>query len=92
MGRSHGADRVADSTLIGAADRNVNRLYGCCLVVQGKADTATGIKRLAIFYPLSGADGARGLTGEVGGAFIFLSGWLWGCGWWLQTIKSVNFG
>lgn len=71
MGCGHGADWIADSTLVGAVVGEVNRLYGHCPVVRGEAESAAGLQRPAILHPDSGADGARGLTGEVDRAFIF---------------------
>ena len=77
MGHSHGADWVADSTLVGAVIGAVNRLNEHCSVVHGETDSVTGMKRTAVFHPHSSADGAGGLTGEVGGAFLFYQD---GCG------------
>lgn len=70
-GRSHGADRVADLTLVGAAVGAVDRLYEHYPVVRRESDSVAGIERLAVLQPHSGADGARGIAGEVGGAFVF---------------------
>lgn len=55
----------------------VNRLYEHCLVAHGEADSATVMERPAVLHPHSCADGAGGLTAEVGGAFIFYQD---GCG------------
>lgn len=77
IGHSHGANWVADSTLVGAVVGAVNRLYEHCLVAHGEADSATVMERPAVLHPQSCADGAGGLTAEVGGAFIFYQD---GCG------------
>lgn len=71
MGHSHGADRVADSTPVGAVIGAVNGLNEHGSVVHGEADSPSGTKQLAILSPHSGADGAGGLAGEVSGVFIF---------------------
>lgn len=71
MGHSHGADWVADSTLVGAVVGAVNRFYGHCPVVHGEADSATRMERPAVHHPHYGADGAGGLAAEVRGAFVF---------------------
>lgn len=77
IGRSHGANWVADSTQVGAVVGAVNRLNEHCLVVYGEADSAVRMEKLAILHPHSRADGAGGLTGEVGGAFIFYQDGCW---------------
>lgn len=71
MGRSHGADWVADSALVGALAGAVNRLYEHGPVAHGEADPGARAERPTILHPHSGADGAGGLAAEVGGAFIF---------------------
>lgn len=71
MGHSHGADWVADSTLVGAMVGEVHRLYEHCPVVRGEAESAAGMERPSVLHPDSAADGARGLAGEVGGASLF---------------------
>ncbi len=71
MSHSHGADWVADSTLVGAMVGAVNRLYENGPVVYGEADPAARMERPTVLHPLPGADRAGGLTAEVGGTFIF---------------------
>lgn len=95
MGHSHGADWVADSTLVGAVVGAVNRFYEHCPVVHGEADSVARMERPAFHHPRCGAVGVGGLAAEVGGAFVFYQD---GCGaadgdssyqrW--QNIKSVN--
>lgn len=95
MGHSHVAHWVADSTLIGAVVGAVNRLYEHSPVVYGETDSAARMERPAILHPHSGADGARGLTAEVGGAFILYQN---GCRaadggssyWRWQDLNSVS--
>jgi len=69
--RRHGAEWVADPTLEGAVVGAVHRLQGHRLVVHGEGDSVTLMERLVVLHPHSGADGAGGLTAEVGGAFVF---------------------
>lgn len=69
--RSHGADRVADPTLVGAVVGAVDGLYEHGFVARGEADSVIWTEGLAVHHPLSRADGAGGLAAEVGGASIF---------------------
>lgn len=84
VGDSHGADRVADPTLVGAVVGAVNGLNEHGSVVDGETDSAGGTERTAILHPHSGADGARGLASKVREVFVFYQG-----GWWTSDVGAA---
>lgn len=49
----------------------VNRLDEHCPVVWGEADSAARVEWPVVLHPHSGADGARGLAAQAGGAPVF---------------------
>lgn len=58
IGCSHGADRVAEATLVDAVVEPADRLYQHYPAVRGDTDSVTGTERLAVLHPHSCADGA----------------------------------
>lgn len=65
-----GAHWVADPTLVGAMAGAEDRMEKHCAVVCRKTDHVSRLNEVAIFHPLSAADRAGGLTGEISGAFL----------------------
>lgn len=69
--RGHGADGVAELTMVGAAAGAVDRLYEHHPVVCGETHSVARLERPVVLHPHPGADGAEGLAGHVGGALVF---------------------